>query len=140
MADRDPTLGELGVMLSGIKDTLSLVSRTMVTTDVFNMWRDGNDERVKRVEEALEKWTEVSTKAHVELAASISALEKDFRREMKDIRDQQNTDRVENQAKQDQHERALQAARNGRVNVWLAGAVTVIATLVINVAGRVFGG
>jgi hypothetical protein len=129
MVDRDPTLGELKVMLTGIQSSIDKMEREMVTTDVFTTWRDGNSDRVKRVEDAVEKWTEVSTKAHVASEERDAALEKEFRRELKAL-----------ETKIDDQAGKIAQARNIRANVWLAAALAVLGSIAVNVWRQLFGG
>lgn len=130
MVEGDPTTGELRVQLQGIVDLLNGISRTMVTKDVFDTWRNGNNERIARVEQDLSKWINSSTTSHVELdrdskarhqetMSSISSLEADYRRELKDIT-----------ARQDQNEKDIRSARNARANMWIAAGLAVLGSIV----------
>lgn len=61
------TPGELEVKLDAIIDQLTSMSKVMVTRDLFDTWREGNNERMGRLESDVRRWIETSTAAHVEL-------------------------------------------------------------------------
>lgn len=59
--------GQLNVKLDLILKQLEMVGKTMMTKDLFDTWRDGNNQRLLRLEEDHKYWVQQSAAAHVEL-------------------------------------------------------------------------
>jgi hypothetical protein len=70
--ERDLTPGEIGIKLDGLTDQLKDIRSNMFTTDLFGSWREGNEARVRRIEDDQKEWTRVSTQAHAELGGQIN--------------------------------------------------------------------
>lgn len=73
MADREPTVGELGVKLDGMTDQLKDIRKEMFTQSLFTAWQGGNEARLTRIEADQKEWARVSTQAHADLSGQILA-------------------------------------------------------------------
>jgi hypothetical protein len=129
--------GQMSVKLDLILDSINELKRSMVTKEVFEVWKNGNSERLGRVEADLAKWVQESTAAHVKLDsesearhtdvdAKITAMEIrignriDTEKAKRDVR----LDKIVEDQKA--NEKDLKGVRQGRVTLWIGGAIAFI--------------
>lgn len=138
MADRDPTTGELAVLLETILSRLGDVATKEFVQTKF----DGFNDRVSRLEQDQREWAKTSTQAHVELdrdskarhaetEAATDALELKVHARIEKVKAELVT-RVEGiVAEQKTGEKELKAVRNGRVTTWIGIGLTWLGGLVL---------
>jgi len=138
MADRDPTTGELAVLLNQILVQLKDVATKEFVETKFGAFND----RVARLERDQQEWTKTSTAAHVELdkdskarhaetEAAIDALElklhsridktkTELEGKVKNLADEQKSDQKE-----------IKSVRNSRVTAWIGIGLTWLGGVVL---------
>lgn len=118
--------GQLNVKLDLILSQLDSVVKTMITKDLFDTWRQGNNERLTRLEDDHKAWVQESTAAHVKLEAasqarheqaikSVETLEAEFNHRLKE--EKERNDKIE----------AEQRARKNATAKFVIGLVVTIA-------------
>lgn len=126
MVDRDPTTGELAVLLEQILSRLADVATKEFVQTRFDAFND----RVARLELDQKEWTKVSTAAHVELdrdskarhaetKAAMESLEVRLRAAMERKHGEANAriETIVTEQKADQKD--LKSVRNSRVTAWI---------------------
>lgn len=126
MPDRDPTPGELRIMLTSLGDILREIKDQMATKDFVNAKLDGFNSRVVRLENDVKDLTKSSSAAHVKLDSDSQARQEALRSEFNG-----RLDALE--AEQSAQEQALKAQRNSRVQ---AITITVLGSI-FSVAGSI---
>jgi hypothetical protein len=128
MAERTP--GELDVRLDAIVDLLKDLQTRMVTKDLFDAWRDGNDARVLRLENDMKDWIRQSTEAHVSLDKDSKArhqeAETDLEAAVKKIENRLN----ETEKKNEQIERDQKAQKNSKVQGYTLAAIGAVLSVI----------
>lgn len=139
MAGRDLTTGELEVKLDAIMEQLTSMSKVIVTRDLFDTWRDGNNDRLTRLEGDVRRWIETSTGAHVELDKDSKARHTESESHIRELRTEMESRFQQNEDKAFKIEQDQKAQRSGRwFSVGLAVLVSilgVISTLFITLTG-----
>jgi phage-related minor tail protein len=150
MVDREPTTGELAVKLDLVLSNLAVVTENMVTKDVFETWRQGNNDRIQRSEDTLREWIKTSTEAHVALDKDSRARHQESAAELAKANDAirakidkeitvQNT-RWENLEKERKsEEKDLKAARRSSINIWIVAALAVAGNIIVFFATKLSG-
>lgn len=133
MVDRDPTPGELQIMLKNINEALRDLKNVVATKEFVNAKFDSYNDRVSRLESDVKDWIQTSTAAHVSLDAQSQQRQDQIRTEI-DTKVGAVSLRIDQiEADQREQERALKAQRNGR-----AQAITIaVLGSILSVVGSV---
>jgi uncharacterized Fe-S cluster-containing radical SAM superfamily enzyme len=138
MVDRDPTTGELAVLLEQILNRLNDVATKEFVQSRFDAFND----RVARLEFDQKEWTKVSTAAHVELDRDSKARHAETKADLEALEvkifaamDKQKTTlttRIDGiTAEQKSGERELKQVRNGRVTQWIGIGIAWLGTVAL---------
>lgn len=151
MVDREPTTGELQVQLEAIQHLLETMAKSMVTRDLFDAWRDGNNERLKALEGSHQRWVQDSTAQHVTLEKDSKARHEESRTEMDKAKASLRSEADRNKASLvselatlraefEAERKNIASVKNTRTNLWIAAGLTISATLIINILRPLIGG
>lgn len=150
-----PTTGELAVKLDLVLEQLTELSRSVMTKDVFDTWRQGNNDRIQRSEDALREWVKTSTEAHVSLdrdskarhAETIALVEKEVamihvnldkvNARVDDSNEKTSLKFKERDKQREEDEKTLKSAKNTRVNLWIAAGLSFILSITASVLLRI---
>lgn len=114
--------GQLNVKLDLILSQLDSVVRTMITKDLFDTWRQGNNERLTRLEEDHKQWVQTSTAAHVELEAQSKARHEQAIKEIEEVEARFNH-KLEKEAERNDRIEEQQRARKNSTAKFVIGLV-----------------
>lgn len=133
--------GQMSVKLDLILDSINELKRSMVTKEVFEVWKNGNSERLGRVEADLARWVQESTAAHVKLDSESEARHTDVASriaaaEIK-INNRIDTEKAKRDVRLDKivedqkaNERDLKGVRQGRITLIIGGVIAVVGNFV----------
>jgi hypothetical protein len=138
VSDRDPTTGELAVMLDQILRQLGNVATKEFVQTKFDAFND----RVARLEADQKEWTKVSTAAHVELDRDSKARHQESIAATDALEIKMNTriDLAKAEAAaqfakihddQVAGEKEVKAVRNSRITTWIGIGLTWLGGLVL---------
>lgn len=129
-SERDPTPGELRVMLENLEKILTRLEGNVATKEFVDAKFDAYSERTVRLEDDLKQWIRTSTEAHVDLANKIQSLEKQTESEIEVVENQAkhavqdleariNTkfEKMESEQRQDRSE--VKSVKNSRITSWV---------------------
>lgn len=141
MADNlDP--GQLNVKLEMILQRVNEGFANMVTKDLFDTWRQGNNERLTRLEEDHKAWVQVSTSAHVTLEAESKARHEDALKEIQELetaiahkldKERERNDKIE--AEQRARKNATARYVIGLVVTSVLAVASIVTTVVVAISG-----
>lgn len=131
MAEHEPTNGEIRVELRNIYSLLEVMSKTMVTKELFDAKFDLNLERIRRLEDDQRKWTDESTRVHVQLDAESKSrhAESLSNADALEVKLETRIERVE--AKFDDADKDIKAAGRSKYNAWLAAGLALGGSILI---------
>ncbi len=127
--------GQLNVKLDLILSQLEAMQKNMVTRDVFDVWKEGNAERIMRLEQDLGKWIQESTAAHVKLEADSKARHAETEADNNTLRVYVDNRFQKAEDRQDAVDEGIKNRKNSMAGVWVAvlvGGALTVAGLVIN--------
>ena len=131
--------GQLNVKLDAILAQLTSIDGRMVTKDVFEIWKQGNADRISRLERDVKDWIQTSTAAHVELDRDSKARHADTGAEIDKFRLEVRNDQEARDNRDFTVDQNLKAVRSNRVITFsVAGVSAVIGVLAL--IAQVFGG
>lgn len=125
--------GQLNVKLQLILDRVNEGFANMVTKDLFDTWRQGNNERLTRLEEDHKAWVQTSTAAHVELEAQSKARHEASLKEVSELETAINH-RLE---KEKERNDKIEAEQRTRKNATAKFVIGLIVTSALSVAAIV---
>lgn len=126
--------GQLNVKLDLILDQLEKMSKNMVTKDVFDVWKEGNTERIARLEKDLGDWIAESTAAHVRLDAESKARHAETIAADSAMRTYIDNRLEAAETREEQLNEGIKNRKNAMAGVWVAvviGGALTVAGLVI---------
>jgi len=136
MADRDPTTGELAVLLNQILAQLKDVATKEFVETKFGAFND----RVARLERDQQEWTKTSTAAHVELDKDSKARHQETESEIDKLKLELHAriDKVKTEfqtsvqaivSEQREDQKEIKSVRNGRITSWIGIGIAWIGTV-----------
>lgn len=131
MPERDPTTGELQVELSAIRGLLEGISKTMLTRDLFDAYRDASNERIKRVEEDQKEWAKVSTAAHVQLEADSKARHQESEARADAIRTELKNDLSKTRLGFEEYKKDIEGVKRTRFNAVLVAGLSLAVAVIL---------
>lgn len=127
--------GQLNVKLDTIITQLESLARNMVTKDVFDVWKEGNGDRITRLETDLQKFITESTAVHVTLDKDSKARHAETEADIETLRVATDNRFQKQDDRNFATEEALKTSRSNRVVQWgiaaFGAAFAVIAPLVV---------
>jgi ferric-dicitrate binding protein FerR (iron transport regulator) len=133
--------GQLNVKLQLILDRVNEGFANMVTKDLFDTWRQGNNERLTRLEDDHKAWVQASTQAHVELEAQSKARHEQAIKEIEELetaighrldKERERNDRIE--AEQRARKNATARYVIGLVVTSTLAVASLVTTIIIAIA------
>jgi len=135
--------GQLNVKLELILQRINDGFAQMVTKDLWDTWRQGNNERLTRLEEDHKAWVQESTAAHVKLEAQSQARHEQAVKEIEEL-ETSIGHRLEKERERNDKIEAEQRARKNATARYVVGlvvtSVLAIASMVTTVILAVSGG
>lgn len=116
--------GQLNVKLDLILSQLDSVVKTMITKDLFDTWRQGNNERLTRLEDDHKTWVQTSTAAHVELESQSKARHAEAIKEIEEVEARFNNKLEKEAERNDRIEEAQRARKNSTAKFVIGLVVT----------------
>lgn len=134
--------GQLNLKLDMIIVSLDTVTKTMITKDLFDTWRQGNNERLTRLEDDHKDWVRTSTEAHVALEASSKARHEEAEKHIDELETRVNN-RLEKEAERNDRIEEQQRARKNANAKYVIGLVVtsalsiaaIVSTIIIALNG-----
>lgn len=114
--------GQLNVKLDLILTQLDSVVKTMITKDLFDTWRQGNNDRLTRLEDDHKAWVRQSTEAHVSLDKDSKARHAEAEKQIEEV-EVRLTNRMEKEKARADHIEAEQRARKNSTAKFVVGLV-----------------
>lgn len=131
MAEHEPTNGEIRVELRNIYSLLEVMSKTMVTKELFDAKFDLNLERIRRLEDDQRKWMDDSGRVHVQLEADSKSrhAESLANADALEVRMGTRVEKVE--TKFDDADKDIKAAGRSKYNAWLAAGLAIAGSVLV---------
>jgi len=126
-------LGQLNVKLELILQNMDKGFSQMVTKDLWETWRQGNDQRLLRLEADHKEWVNESTAAHVSLDKDSKARHAEAEKQIEELEVRLST-RMDKEKERADHIEAEQRSRKNANAKW---AVGIVASSLIGVAAIV---
>ena len=121
--------GQISVKLDMIMEQLQKLSKEMVTKDVFDVWKQGNADRIGRLESDMGKLVQESAGAHVSLDKDSKARHLQTEADIETLRVYIENRFQEAEARQNNIDEGIKNRKNAMAGVWVAvsigGALTV---------------
>lgn len=134
--------GQLNVKLQLILDRVNEGFANMVTKDLFDTWRQGNNERLTRLEEDHKTWVQTSTAAHVELEAQSKARYEQAVKEVETLETEFNHRLKEEKERNDKIEAEQRSRKNATAKFVIGLVVTsalsvgaIVTSIILAVSG-----
>lgn len=124
------TTGELEIKLDTIIEQLSTLQRTVVTKDLFDTWRQGNNERVGRIEVDMKEWIQTSTAAHVKLEADSKSRHQKAETDLDALEVKMEARWKAADDRAFVIEQSVKATNEGKIRQWVGAGLAVIGTLI----------
>lgn len=125
------TNGELEVKLDNMTMILKEMRDSMVTTQLFNTWRDGNNERLRRLEEEQKEWAKVSTAAHVQLEADSRARHQESEANAEAIKISMESKISHLRTEFNDYKKDVEGVKRGRFNTYLVAALGLASAFIL---------
>ena len=126
--------GQLNVKLDLIISQLEKVTKDMVTKDVFDTWRQSNNDRIIRLENDHQNWVQASTSAHVKLEAESKANLETSLRGIEELEREINH-KLDEQRKRGEAIEAEQRSRKNSTAKFVVGLVVTSMLSVVAIVG-----
>lgn len=126
--------GQLNVKLDLIIGSLDKLSRDMVTKDVFDVWKQGNADRIARLERDMANWIQESTATHVTLDKDSKARHATTEADIESLRVYVDNKFDQAETREAQLNEGIKNRKNAMAGVWVAvviGGALTVAGLVI---------
>lgn len=126
--------GQLNVKLDLIIGQLQKLSQDMVTKDVFDVWKQGNADRIARLEQDMARLIQESTAAHVGLDKDSKARHAETEAEIATLRVYVDNRFDQAEDREEQLNEGIKNRKNAMAGVWVAvviGGALTVAGLVI---------
>ena len=125
--------GQLNVKLDLIISQLDSVNKSMVTKDLFDTWRQGNNERLTRLEDDHKDWVRQSTEAHVALDKDSKARNAQANKEIEELE----TRLINRMDKEKDRADRIEAEQRARKNATAKFVVGLVVTSVLSIGAVV---
>jgi hypothetical protein len=126
-------LGQLNVKLELILQNMDKGFSQMVTKDLWETWRQGNDQRLLRLEQDHKDWVNESTASHVSLDKDSKARHAEAVKEIEELEVRVNT-RLDKEAERNDR---IEAEQRSRKNATAKFVIGLVVTSALSVAAIV---